>query len=224
MKHDLTDILRACRELFGSEVEVSPEFVAYLQPEGVKAAYRSRAKQTHPDSATGGDSADFIRTRDAYLLLTEYFRLRNANEAVTFAASGQKPWQRRHMYHGSVPARRHPLGRYLYYRGVISYQSLLAAISWQRSTNLTMGAVACSWGWLSTADVRRILACSAGRRFGETAIRLGLLSPLQVNTLLLHQQSARRKIGQYFIQQQILEPAELHELLREFRLHNLQNP
>lgn len=238
MSHNLRDILCACRELFGGEVEISPQFVDYLRPEGVKAAFRTRAKQTHPDlllsaNAAGTVAEDFIKTRDAYELLTEYFSLREQRKACggglhPSASNHPGGWQRRQpsqgemVYTGNVPARRHLLGRYLYYRGIITYRTLLDAVTWQRTTNLPMGSVACDWGWLSSSDISRILTMRPSTRFGESAIRLGLLNPLQVGTLLMHQQTSRRKIGQYFVQQQFLEPAELHDLLREFRHHNLQ--
>lgn len=238
MMHDLQDILHACRELFGNEVEISAEFVNYLRPEGVKAAFRTRAKQTHPDLALSermdsGVSEDFIKTRDAYLLLTEYFRARGAGSCSvtgTYAAfdpvgdrQRRQPPQGGMVYAGYVPARRQLLGRYLYYRGIITYRTLLDAVTWQRTTNLPLGAVATGWGWLSTADIRTILATHPTGLFGESAIRLGLLNRLQVGTLLMHQQSSRRKIGQYFVQQQILDPAELQDILRDFRLHNLRH-
>ncbi len=238
MRHDLRNLLHACRELFGSDVEISAEFVSYLQPEGVKAAFRTRAKQTHPDLALSeqmdrGGAEDFIRTRDAYLLLSEYFSAREAGRysaTAPYAAFDKVgEWQRRQppqggmVYTGSVPARRQLLGRYLYYRGIITYRALLDAITWQRATNLPMGSVACDWGWLSPPDIRRILASHPSGLFGESAIRLGLLNPLQVGTLLMHQQSSRQKIGQYFIQHQWLDPADLQKLLHDFRLHNLHH-
>jgi len=239
MSHNLCDILCACRELFGDDVEISPQFVDYLQPEGVKAAFRTRAKQTHPDlvvseRVAGTFAEDFIKTRDAYELLTEYFIYREQGKGSggefhpsTFDQTGG--WQRRQppqggmVYSGSVPARKHLLGRYLYYRGIITYRTLLDAITWQRTTNLPMGSVASDWGWLSPPDIRRILGSQMPGLFGESAIRLGLLTPLQVGTLLMHQQTSRQKIGQYFIQYQLLDPADLHELLRDFRLHNLRH-
>ena len=239
MNYNVRDILCACRELFGSEVEISPRFIDYLRPEGVKAAFRTRARQTHPDlvlseNAAGICADDFIRTRDAYELLTDYFSSREQGGACggEFQASTSDlngNWQRHQatpggmVYTGSVPAKKHLLGRYLYFRGIITYRTLLDAITWQRTTNLPMGSVACDWGWLSTSDISRILTMRSAARFGESAIRLGLLNRLQVGTLLVYQQTSRRKIGQYFVQQQLLDPAELQDLLREFRLHNLQH-
>ena len=41
--------LRSCRILFGPEVQITPQFLGYLQPAGVKTAYRKLAMETHPD-------------------------------------------------------------------------------------------------------------------------------------------------------------------------------
>lgn len=46
------DLFNACAVLFGTDVNVSAEFLKYLQASGLKAAYRKRAFETHPDRAT----------------------------------------------------------------------------------------------------------------------------------------------------------------------------
>ncbi len=48
-------LYRACEILFGSELRLSREFLEYLQPAGVKSAFRRRARETHPDTAAAGD-------------------------------------------------------------------------------------------------------------------------------------------------------------------------
>ena len=47
----VSEITNACHVLFGQEISVSPDFIAYLQPTGLKTAYRQLALQTHPDRA-----------------------------------------------------------------------------------------------------------------------------------------------------------------------------
>ena len=44
-----TEVFRACRTLFGPELQLNREFLSYLQPAGVRSAYRKKAKVTHPD-------------------------------------------------------------------------------------------------------------------------------------------------------------------------------
>jgi hypothetical protein len=45
------ELINACSVLFGNEVDVSVDFLKYLQKSGLKAAYRKRALETHPDRA-----------------------------------------------------------------------------------------------------------------------------------------------------------------------------
>ena len=52
------DLFNACTVLFGTDVKVSLNFLRYLQLSGLKAAYRKRAFETHPDRASAlADSA-----------------------------------------------------------------------------------------------------------------------------------------------------------------------
>jgi hypothetical protein len=44
-----SELYHACRILFGTELQCSPEFLDYLQISGVKSAFRRRAMETHPD-------------------------------------------------------------------------------------------------------------------------------------------------------------------------------
>lgn len=72
------DLFKACESLFGTDVDVSVEFLRYLKPAGVKAAYRKRALETHPDRAAIIDvDADFLERRFkeinlAYQLLLDF--------------------------------------------------------------------------------------------------------------------------------------------------------
>jgi hypothetical protein len=45
------DLFNACSVLFGTDVTVSADFLKYLKVPGLKAAYRKRAFETHPDRA-----------------------------------------------------------------------------------------------------------------------------------------------------------------------------
>lgn len=49
------ELHRACEIIFGPELAVTREFLEYLQPAGVKSAYRKRAMETHPDRFASGD-------------------------------------------------------------------------------------------------------------------------------------------------------------------------
>jgi len=43
------ELFRACEIIFGPGLDISREFLDYLQPDGIKSAYRKRAMETHPD-------------------------------------------------------------------------------------------------------------------------------------------------------------------------------
>lgn len=76
-------LLQACRLLFGEEVVVGEEFLDYLQPGGLKSAFRRRAKETHPDNrhapAGGGRSAAFSAVQQAFEVLTTFLRERDGS-------------------------------------------------------------------------------------------------------------------------------------------------
>lgn len=229
-------LLDACRTLFGDEVNLGPEFLAYLQPGGAKVAFRSQAKRHHPDhfcnappDVRARQTARFREIHQAYSLLTAYLEQRRLPRLPTAQAGpAARPEGRQHR-HGSTPHARHhdppPLpmefGLYLYYRGKIDYRDLIDALVWQRRQRPSIGAIACQWGWLTEARVRQILGQhGTGGRFGRRAVELGLLSSLQVEALLRHQRTRQQRLGQFFIERGLLTAAETDQLARDLDRHN----
>ncbi|MDF1614208.1 J domain-containing protein [Desulfurivibrio dismutans] len=78
------DLYRACEVIFGPELDISRDFLEYLQLSGVKCAYRKRALETHPDRfvATGNlppeqnNSLLFHDVQQAYESLRQYLEAR----------------------------------------------------------------------------------------------------------------------------------------------------
>lgn len=78
------DIYRACEVIFGPELDLSHDFLQYLQLSGVKTAYRKRALETHPDRfAALADAAEdqrrgelFHDVRQAYENLVNFLKAR----------------------------------------------------------------------------------------------------------------------------------------------------
>lgn len=228
------ELFRACRELFGPEVEISAEFIDYIQPAGVKTAFRQRVKAIHPDllpsdlSGDGGKGHEpFLQLHAAYTLVTSYLvqnripeqrnhRRKSSPSAGrhdgNFPDEGPPAW--------TLPKRRLPLGRYLYYLGIISYRTLLNAITWQRHSTPRLGVLARDFGWLSHHDVAKILSSSEPGLFGQRAVRTGLLSERQLKQLLLQQRISRRRIGEFFVGQGIISKEELEVLIKGLWLHN----
>lgn len=78
-----SDLCYACKKIFGHDVDVSYDFLKYLQPAGVKTAFRKKAFQTHPDRAVILDSAadvlnaEFTDVRLAYDTLLFFLKTKN---------------------------------------------------------------------------------------------------------------------------------------------------
>ena len=84
-----SELFHACETIFGPEVNVSIEFLEYLQPIGIKTAYRKRALETHPDRAkTLGSFArdlntEFIDVQQAYEKLLLFVETNNGSTLST---------------------------------------------------------------------------------------------------------------------------------------------
>lgn len=238
-----TEVVRACKTLFGDHVDISRDFLFYIQPSGVKSAYRKMAKEHHPDLFAADplpvqqkQTARLREIIEAYDLLNMFFKQREqgawkpglkpvhdrraAEQPQSAAASAPRKGDNVY-YSGAVPHRILQTGQYLYYRGKITFGALISALVWQRKQRPTIGDIAIQWGLLDRDGVNRIFGlCGKPRLFGEKAVELGLLSVFQVNTILLYQRSQQDRLGKYFIANQILTSRELDELVRELKEHN----
>jgi len=77
------ELHRACEIIFGPELSVTREFLEYLQPSGIKSAYRKRALETHPDrlaaSAAPGATLNnelFHAVQNSYEHLLQFLKAR----------------------------------------------------------------------------------------------------------------------------------------------------
>ena len=76
------ELFNSCRVLFGAELQVSRNFLEYLQRPGIKSAYRKKALETHPDILVSrgyaANSTDLFRhVQQAYENLTAYLDARD---------------------------------------------------------------------------------------------------------------------------------------------------
>lgn len=235
------DLLKACESLFGSDIDVSIEFLRYLKPAGVKAAYRKKALETHPDRAIIVDGEpDFLEKRFkeinlAYQLLQKFLAAPwrySLDEKGTIYKRRQPPprpaarmktprAKAEPLYAGRMPARRLLLGQYLYYAGHISLSTLIKAIVWQRLQRPSVGAIAVSWGWMEGGSVIDILRRRKyGEKFGQCALRCGYLSKYQLILLLDRQRTVQPQIGKYFVEEGIITSFQLYKRVEEMKLHN----
>lgn len=231
-----TELLAACRVLFGPGVRLSREFLHYLQPGGAKAAFRKKAKETHPDLGCASDPDDRLRRTETFRelksandLICDFLRQRSERPqlSVVRAAPTGRPgrsYNSESFFRGRVPPRPLEFGRYLYYRGLIPYPALIEAIAWQRGQRPSIGSIARRWGWLSEGNIGQILRHPGlPDRFGCTAVNLGLLKPFQVQTLLFYQRSQQKRIGRFFIEHGFLSENQLSQLLTDCQSHNCRH-
>ncbi|NIR56370.1 MAG: hypothetical protein GWM98_20175 [Nitrospinaceae bacterium] len=120
-----------------------------------------------------------------------------------------------------IPERTLEFGHYLYHRGLITYTQLINALVWQRQQRPVLGELAINLGWLKKEDTLTVTRQRGPyARFGERAIRMGLLSPGQVKALILYQRTMQKKLGQYFVEKGILSAEEIEHLARKMDEHN----
>jgi hypothetical protein len=241
-----TDVMNACRILFGPEPYIGRGFLFYLQPRGAKSAYRKKAKETHPDFFYNADhcvlqqkTALFRKISEAYDIVDKFLRERQKGLWVPNKDIGlrsNRPRTRRdetsghctarkqsnHAYcKGPVPLHLLEIGRFLFYSGQISYWELIQALTWQKMQRPMIGAVAERWGWLAKPSIARIAAASnTPGRFGEKAVCFGLLSDFQVRTLLAYQCSQQERLGKYFIKNKRFTSDQLDHFVQKLQEHN----
>jgi curved DNA-binding protein CbpA len=229
-------LLHSCRILFGPEVQVTPQFLVYLQPAGVKTAYRKLAMETHPDRAcyTGVDEAileerfkevnrayeeifSYVREPDRYILTMPPGSFYRSDRPATKPPSSKHPY----FHKGEIPSRRIFIGQYLYYSGVISMRQMWGAVGWQKIQRPRLGDIARNLRWLTPLDIQYFLRHRhRGELFGEFALRTGLLSGYQLLVLLGRQKKLQPRIGDYFIERGILLPKRLDAVEAALKEHN----
>lgn len=232
-------LLQACAVLFGPDLAISSPFLDYIQLAGVKSAYRDRAKETHPDvinnrSFPAMGSADFLQVRESYEELCHYLQQRQSFSPPSASASGPQEGTtnsaacyRRYGHHheqkdfSALPARRLMFGEFLVHSGLCEWRDVFQALTWQRQGRPRLGEIGCNFGWISKEDIRTVFQhLQTGIRFGETAVRIGLLSAQQLERLLRHQTIRQQRIGQFFLQKEFLSSRQLQDALWHCSKHN----
>jgi len=241
-----TDLFEACHVLFGKQTDVSVQFLNHsLQMSGLKAAYRKRARETHPDRALSLAvesrilEEQFKEVQSAFERLRLYlenpsrFRLIEGNPRRTASpAPGEEPPFRKrasrkrdpvqdYVHTGPIPGGRLLFGRYLYYTGMITHRILVDAVVWQQRQRPPVGMIACGWGWLERGDILVILKRRrSGERFGECAVRLGYMDAGQLRRLTAWQKLLQPRFGDFFVRKGILTAGQIESLEMDHRRHN----
>jgi hypothetical protein len=233
------EISNACHMLFGPNIRVSRDFISSLDSTGLKAAFKKRALETHPDRASllNKDATKlnehFKKVSEAYIQLNSFIETRPKSYSFKIPIQAKRGFQERatihchkrfsnHFYSGKMPQGPLLLGHFLYYSGRISWEVLIAAIIWQRQQRPMLGDLALKAKVLSLDKIDQIVSNrKIGERFGDCALRLCLLNSFQLKNLLKQQSRMQPLIGNYFIEKGILTSFDLFMASKRQQIHNL---
>ena len=235
-------LLRHCSVLFGDHLEISDDFLDYMQLSGVRSAYRRRVKETHPDLAAcrgelpgNAGVSEFLSVRQSYEILSSFIAARGRRQPPEPGpatppfqrADARKtwPWQPAPGFNidrpTGLPRRPLKLGDLLYHLGLVSWKDVIDALVWQKASRPRFGELACRFGWLKKDDIAAIFqARNPGQLFGDTAVGLGILAGRQRDSLLFHQRIRQPKLGRFFVENGAVDESEMLRYVMLLRHHN----
>ena len=110
------------------------------------------------------------------------------------------------------------LGQYLLENRLVSAEQLLAALAYQEKTNRKFGETAVSLGLLTEDQLGEVLALQRSEdiRTGEAGIRLGFLKPPQIDRVLLAQRNSHILIGEALVVTGAIDRDDLEEHVARF--------
>ena len=226
------NLLRAFRILFSPQDESTTlDQVLSLDLASLRNAFRRKALATHPDRASHlGQDRDILTER--FKEITDSFETLYSFVEQHADPAGQaqpgrtvqperKNTAREKRTRGVPPDHELMLGQYLYYTGRISYRTLLDAVYWQRNQRARYGSIARNWKIISSKDILSIMKLRKGKeKFGECAMRLGLIDSYQHNAIIKNQMCSQRPIGEYFVLHNIISSRDLETVLHGLNIHN----
>jgi hypothetical protein len=125
------------------------------------------------------------------------------------------------LHTGPIPDRKLLFGHYLYYSGLVNWQTIIKALVWQRTRRPRIGEIGCRFGWLTTNDIYHILKKrSLTDSFGQSAVQQGYLTVDQLRLIVFQQKRLQKKFGEYFVAHNILTKNQVDLLVQQFRNHN----
>ena len=236
------EIMNACRLLFSSTRSVDACFLESIDDNDLKIAFRKKALTVHPDRsrALGKDREEllplFQDVASAYDTLKAFVsdKGEGADEKpvhpggrrskATRPPDGAYTAVKDHYYHGYMPSRELRLAEFLYYSGMISWQTLIAAIVWQKRQRPLFGQIARQWRYLSEEEINSILRQKTRQeKFGECALRRGYLTPFQLLVVAGRQKQLQPRIGIHFVNQGLFSEFQLDRLVRRNARYNFLN-
>jgi len=126
-----------------------------------------------------------------------------------------------HYWKADIPDMRLLFGQFLYYAGLIPWNTLISAITWQRQQRPSFGKIARMWNYLSNDEIRDIISSRAvGEKIGEAALSQGYLTHFQRSAVVGFQKWLQRPIGEFFQEGGILAEEEIVFLIGLMNKHN----
>lgn len=233
------EIQRSFRVLYPRRSRTPLNFIQQISPEDLKTRYRTRVLETHPDRArlfgrTEQEMTERVKlVNQAYSILASYIRTRIKGQKRYYTGNTRKRrsgttysrYRRKrtgdHYFKGTMPNMKLLFGQYLYYSKRISWNTLIRALTWQRTQNPLFGQIAVYWKILSHQDICSILRERArAEKFGEYARRKGYISKFQCLAILGKQRKMRSFLGEYFISNNIFTQDEIEQFASEQSRHN----
>jgi CheY-specific phosphatase CheX len=111
-------------------------------------------------------------------------------------------------------------GQFLVEKGIVSRESLLAAIDLQEQKNLKLGEMVMSMGYTTQADIDRAhnAQLSKDMKLGDLLVEMGILTPDKLNEVIEHQKSTHLYIGEALVLVGALTGQQLQQHLDEFKI------
>jgi hypothetical protein len=223
------DLYHACKLLFTPDIRITADFLRRLSVSNVRAAYRNRVMENHPDRAKllGREPAelenDFKSITVAYQHVSGFVEKKNnvAWNRRNTQAGRSETWMKNRAVHAYIPAAELLFGQYLFYSRLISLDILAGAIYWQRKQRPSYGKIALDRKLMKAKDIHSVIAGRKhGEKFGECALRNGFVSNADHDMILLRQRVLQKPIGEYFILHGFLSAGDIQCLLKELHWHN----
>ncbi len=234
-----TKLINDCCLLFDSKIFNYVFFVKGLSSIELKAAYKKKAFETHPDRATVLGKNRNVMDRHFKQITTAYESLKSIVQGEikcvvkddapkmrkTSFTNRHKTMKKRsssdYFHKGDIPERELPIGIFLYYSRLISWQTHLDALHWQRKQRPIIGKIALDWGILNPTEIHKILSERSYKdKFGEYALSNGFITYYQLLAIIGRQKSLQPLIGKYFIQERILGFSEMKKMINRQNNHN----
>lgn len=233
------DLIKACRTLFENHDYIDSSFFKKITIEEVKSAYKKAVFKYHPDMFIGypqeildEKKQHFIKVVEAYELLIKYIMGRDSRRNYSSSLHEPqtiKPQPREtksYNHQGRyIPKRNLKFSEFLYYHGVIDWDTFIKSINWQRKQRDRIGEIAIRWRYIDYDGLEFVLMNKKPTQLtGEVMLKHSIVTPFQLKSLLYQQRKEQPKIGEFFIINKILSPKDLNYYLSLHQIHNEKFP